>query len=323
MTPALADQVAVEPYGSEADSFISKCVPLRMGNAAPIAYGGCSIAIGLSSAVATVSPGFHPYSVLGHFHGPAAIDRHLYTNVQRTRSTRSFATRRVQVKQKLDDGKERVVMELMVDFHVEEKGPFEYSATTEGVWPKADDCLTLDKLAGSYRDRGVISTKEHDALIKTFKSSVEHFDTRYCLNGVAGQNLSGVARSLPTTQDKRPLTDKLSAEWQRTWTPLPSTEVKHGALGFLMDGALSFLPLSHSHMWFDDVGACSSLDFALRLFVPVVDLGKWHLRERRTHRGGGGRTFSESRLFDESGNMVASMTQQSIMRGKAEKGAKI
>merc|ERR1712000_585855 len=114
MPSSLVDQVAVEPLGS--DNFVSRCLPLRMGNAMPIAYGGCSISIGLSSAVATVKAGYNPYSVMGHFHGPAATDRKLYTSVQRTRDTRSFATRRVQVKQKQDDGKERVVMDLMVDF---------------------------------------------------------------------------------------------------------------------------------------------------------------------------------------------------------------
>lgn len=59
------------------------------------------------------------------------------------------------------------------------------------------------------------------------------------------------------------------------------------ALAFLMDGALAFLPLTHGGMWFDDVGACSTLDFALRVFVPSVDMGEWHLRERSTSRGEG------------------------------------
>jgi acyl-CoA thioesterase II len=322
MPTSLVDQVAVEPLGS--DDFVSRCLPLRMGNAMPIAYGGCSISIGLSSAVATVKAGYNPYSVMGHFHGPAATDRKLYTSVQRTRDTRSFATRRVQVKQKQDDGKERVVMDLMVDFHIQDQGPFEYSAPPAGAWPKPVDCLTLEALANSYKDTGRVTAAQHAVLLKTFASSVEHFDTRPCVNGVAGQNLNGAAKNLPTTQDNLPLTSKLSAEWQRTWEALPSIAAKHGVLGFLMDGALSFLPLSHSQMWFDDVGACSSIDFALRVFVPVVDLGEWHLRERQTYRGGGGRTYSEGRLFDEQGRLVASMTQQSIMRGLPEgKGAKI
>lgn len=214
-------------------------------------------------------------------------------------------------------------MELMVDFQIEEQGPFEYSSPPNGVWPQPEDCETLEQMANTYKERGQITAAQHKALLTTFGSSVEHFDTRSCPNAVNGQNLSGTAKALPTTQDNLPLTSKLSAEWQRTWTPLPTVAAKHGALGFLMDGGLSFLPLTHSKMWFDDVGACSSLDFALRLFVPVVDLAEWHLRERKTERGGGGRTYSESKLFNEKGMLVASMAQQSIMRGKPEKGAKM
>ena len=81
-----------------------------------------------------------------------------------------------------------------------------------------------------------------------------------------------------------------------------------------MDGALSFLPLAHNAMFLDDAGACSSLEFAFRLFDTDLDLTRWHLREMKTVTGGNGRTYSESRLWDSEGNMVANMTQQSILR---------
>lgn len=57
----------------------------------------------------------------------------------------------------------------------------------------------------------------------------------------------------------------------------------------------------------------SSLEFSLRFMSPP-DMTKWHLSEQVTHAGTAGRTFSTGRLWDESGRLVADMTQMSIMR---------
>ena len=55
------------------------------------------------------------------------------------------------------------------------------------------------------------------------------------------------------------------------------------SLGFIVDGMLSFLPLTHNHLFFDDAAACSSLDFALRNFSPSIKMNDWHLREFISH----------------------------------------
>lgn len=90
-----------------------------------------------------------------------------------------------------------------------------------------------------------------------------------------------------------------------------------------MDQALSFLPLNHDHKGFDDSSACSTLDFALRVFVPDVRIEEWHLRERKTISAGVGRTYSESRLWRKDGELVCIMTQTCILRGAVkEEGVK-
>jgi acyl-CoA thioesterase len=53
-----------------------------------------------------------------------------------------------------------------------------------------------------------------------------------------------------------------------------------------------------------------------------VDLNEWHLKEMKTINGAEGRTFGEAHLWDLKGNLVASMTQQSIMRPHKPKPAK-
>lgn len=314
MAPNLADQIAIEQLSP--GEFVSSHLPIRMGNSMPIAYGGCTVAVAVNAAYTTIGPDFSLYSLLGHFHGPASTQQKLYASVVRTRDTRSFATRRVQVKQKLPDGSFRACLELMADFHVREPEVLEYSAPTRTAWPGPEECPTVGEHAAALRNEGKVTDEQYEALRATFATSEDYFETRYCVDGVSGQNLSGVAKTAPTSQDHLPITAKTSAEWQRARGDLPSGDAHMAALAFLMDGALAFLPLTHGGMWFDDVGACSTLDFALRVFVPSVDMGEWHLRERSTSRGGGGRTFSEGSLWDEEGRLVATASQQSILRVK-------
>ena len=318
--PTLAEQVAVEQVAP--NEYVSKALPIRMGNSMPIAYGGCTIAVAVSAACATVAGDLKPYSILGHFHGPAATNQPLRCFVEHTRTTRSFATRRVQVKQAQKDGSLRTCLELMADFHVAEKeSVVEYSPPPAAAWAQPDDCPSTGEHARRLRDRGVVSEAEFVEFTTKLGANAHLFDTRACLNGVAGQNLAGAARGAPTTQDALPMTAKVSAEWQRSRARLPTPAANVAALAFLMDGALSFIPLTHGGMWFDDVGACSTLDFALRLCVPDVDMEAWTLKERFTTRAGSARSYSEGRLWDAKGQLVASMTQQSILRPK--KGPKM
>ena len=109
----------------------------------------------------------------------------------------------------------------------------------------------------------------------------------------------------------------------RALHPLVSQGENMAALGFNMDGGLSFLPLIHGGegKFLDDVGACSSLDFSMRIFQSgeeKMEMDKWKLKERRTIAAAGGRTYSEGRLWDERGMIVASMTQVCILRPKAQ-----
>ncbi|KAK7429416.1 hypothetical protein QQZ08_004008 [Neonectria magnoliae] len=314
MALRLSDQVAIEQL--QPGEYVSKLLPIRMGNSLPIAYGGCTASIAVSAACASAPEGLSLYSVLGHFLGPASTDQKLYCSVTNTRDTRSFATRRVQVRQKQKDGQFRVCLELIADFHAPEPSTLVYSAPPLSNWPKPDDCSTTREHAEALRARGEITQEQLEDFANSFGVSESLFETKHCVNGVAGQNLAGAAKDIITTQDDRHITAKTSAEWQRTREKLVSPAQNLAALSFLMDGALSFLPLTHHHLWFDDVAACSTLDFALRIFTADVKLDAWHIRERATSRGGSGRTFSEGKLWDEKGNMVASMSQQSILRMK-------
>ncbi|KAI5455975.1 thioesterase-like superfamily-domain-containing protein [Mariannaea sp. PMI_226] len=312
MAANIAEQVAIEQL--EPGEYVSKHLPIRMGNSMPIAYGGCAMAIAVNAACSTVASNMSLYSVLGNFHGPASTEQKLYCTVTKTRDTRSFATRRVQVKQKQRDGQFRACLELIADFHIIEPSLLTYSASPKSTWPRVDDCPTIESHAEKLRASGRVTEAEHQTFVRTLGMLGTFFEGKYCINGISGQNLAGVGKHIQTTQDDRHITAKTSAEWQKAKGRLSSAAENMAAMAFLMDGALSFLPLTHNHLWLEDAAACSSLDFALRIFTPDVNMESWHIKERTTSRAGYGRTFSEGNLWDDKGNLVASMTQQSILR---------
>lgn len=285
-----------------------------MGNALPIAYGGYALAVACKAACLSVPSGYHIYSFMGNYLGPALTDRPLLATTRTVRQTRTFATRHVEVSQKLDDGQTRVCLFATADFQAKEKGSmFEYSRPPSKVYSNHKDLPSTLETAGALLSSGKINKAQHDAFAKAFVVSTSLFDMRPCPEGIFGQNLSGFAKSLPHTQDTLPLTSRTTADWFRSPTALTSPIDNVAALTFYSDGALSFCPLSFSHLHLEDSAACSSLDFALRFFGDV-DVEKWHLREISTHAGSEGRTFSECWIWDESGKAVATMSQQSIMR---------
>lgn len=319
----LSDQTAVEHLGG--DEFVSKSLPGRFGNAAPIAYGGCTSGIATRAACATVPDGYFVYSVMGTFLGPASTDVPLHLTVERTRDTRTFATRRVLAKQHLSSmtgtTTSRTCLDMLVDFHVREPGLLTYSPAPsfdlQKEGPEASP--TMDALTQQAVAAGLVADPANTLRTAAmFRGHEVHFEARTCASGMSGQNLVGILSGQPTTHDARHVTDRVSGDWSRTRTPLSPDDPgeRAAAAVFMMDGGLPFIALTHNHLWFSDAGANSTLDFAVRWVVPDVDLSKWHLRERRTIAAGHGRSFNEGRLWDEQGNLVLLASQQCILRPK-------
>ncbi|KAF6833314.1 acylthioesterase ii [Colletotrichum plurivorum] len=313
MATTLQEQIGVDDLGG--DRFASRVNPGRMGNAQNIAYGGCAMGNGISAACSTVPPGYLLYSVTGNYLGPALTDRKLKCSVRRVRDTRTFATRLVEVSQDQDDGEPRLCMIMLADFQVKEKASLlVYSAPPSMEYSPVERCPDKNERAAEMVREGIIPEKLARLYIATFGFNDVFFETRLTPESVASNNLHGVARKAKTPQDHLPITSKTSADWFRTRQPVDRLTDAYASLGFVLDGALSFIPLTHSQRFLDDASACSSLDFALRFFTADIKLANWHLREIKTVVGGDGRTYTEGRLWDSEGNMVANMTQQSIMR---------
>jgi len=273
------------------------------------------VGIAINAAYQTTKPGYHCYSIMGNFLGPALTDRKVYCTVRSYRDTRTFASRQVEVSQKQDDGTYRPCLILLAEFQVQESATMmSYSAPPSLKYTSHEDCPTRDEDLDTLVKEGKVSQKMVDVFKTVFGLMARFWELRSPPESILAQNLYGMVKHTKTAQDHLPLTSKASAEWVRSKSKLSTEAENVSALSFYMDGALSFIPLSFSHMFLQDAGACSTLDFALRIFSNKVDMNQWHVKEMKTITGAEGRTYSESQIWDQQGNMIASMTQQSIMR---------
>lgn len=289
--------------------------PERMGNSANIAYGGCALAVGVHAACQDVPPSYRLYSALGSYLGPALTDRTLLCRVRALRNTRTFATRLVEVSQTQDNGSERACMVFLADFQLPEKASLlVYSKPPTTLPIHWRHCQTNDEVHRRLVAEGVISEemlKESDEL---FGMSRRFLEVRSVPGNLLAETLKGAAKDAPTAQEHLRIYDKSSSDWVRQKHRCETYAEQVSALAWISDMAVAFIPLMHNHMYFDDASACSSLEFALRVFKNDIDAEAWMMREFKTTAAGEGRTYSESQFWDEEGNMIASMTQQSILR---------
>lgn len=316
MATTLAEHISLQELH---DRYVSTHLPQKMGNSAPIAYGGYAIALAIHAAYKTTPDGFHLHSALGHYLRPVSTEINLICTPVKLRQSKSFVTYRVAVEQNdPSTGQPHLCMELLADFHRDEPSVLAFSSKPTRSYSHWRDCVPWDRLVEDWVKAEKISEPHSRAFNTLFGLSRGLYEGRPCPEGVTAQNLMGMAKTIKTSQEELSPTEKSSADWFRVKHPLRTEGEQIASLGFIMDGILSFLPLAHNHMFFDDVGVCSSLDFALRIFTPRPKMDEWHLREVLNHHAGNGRTYSESKLWDEGGNLVASMTQQSILRVPAK-----
>ena len=302
--------------------FESIFFPEKMGNTANQAYGGNTLAIAVNAALQTIPSKFFLYTALGNFLGPAFPDRTLHCSVRSLRTTKTFATRLVEVSQIRDDGQSRLCLFMTADFHIQEPHTLlTYSRPPKMNVSEVQDSPTTEGNLNALLERGTINEQDIKIHRKLFQLEERLFERRPCPESIMTQTFAGAAgKGTVTTQDHLPLHEKTSSDYFRAKHHLETPAEHMAALAFVMDMGISFIPLVHSGSSLMDAGVQSSLDFAVRVFVNGgeggVDLNAWNLREMSTVTGGEGRTYTEARVWDEKGRMVCNMTQQCILRPK-------
>ena len=322
MSMNITDSLAVRQVS--ANRYESLRFPEKMGNSANIAFGGCTLGVAAAAVHEGVSEPYRLYSFTGQFLGPALTARKLMCTVREVRKTRSFITKVVEVSQKQDNGSERTCLIALADFHtIEPASLLIYSKHPSTEHSSVQNSPSVAEHRQNLVRSGATSAESAELHTKAFGLMAKFFDNKICPEAINGQCLVGFGTAAKTTQDHLPLVERTAADWIRCRQPLETPGQHASSLAFVMDAAISFLPLTLSGLSLSDAGACSTLDFSLRFLTNEVNINEWHLREWRTIAADGGRTYSEAQLWDQDGKMVVSMTQSSILRSKANGTSKL
>lgn len=332
-------------------TYESITLPVRAGNALPIAYGGYTTALSVQAAFHSLKGSdedkdtWSLYSATGIFLGPTMLKIPVRFAVTQIRDTRSFTTRFVKASQEIK-GQSRDCFCVTIDFvkklpseppHRESRLPLSYSLAPPRELPPPEECIEIQEDIKVMVKSGdipgeVLENDTYNAMFGIFKKVSEN----YLIKGdILRETLFGVVPKLNTAQQRNlpDLTQRRSADYLRAKETLKPISPSDGALpmtarsvqasfiSFMIDGAIAFYPLVESGLGFSDYGACSSLDFAFRLHDDDYDFSQLHLREMRTYCGDRQRTFNEALVWNLEGKLIASVTQQSVLRPKSDPNA--
>ncbi|WP_412069752.1 acyl-CoA thioesterase [Rubrivirga sp. IMCC43871] len=255
--------------------------------AGPRVFGGQVLAQALVAAGRTVDAGRRCHSLHAYFILPGDVEAPIVYEVETLRDGGSFATRRVTA---IQYG--RPIFNASLSFHRDEPG-LEHQAEPALDAP-APDTLT------SERDLATAIAERLPEPLRTVLTRDRPIDFR------------PVDPADPLRPDPR---DARSATWLRAAGTLPEDPLVHQAiLAYASDwGLLATALLPHGRSVFDGTIQAASLDHALWFHRPIrVD--DWLLYAMDAPVTAGARAFARGAVTDASGQLVASVAQEGLVR---------
>lgn len=253
-------------------------------------YGGQTLGQSLLAAGRTIEHEHHPHSLHANFVHPGRSDLPVDYHVERVRDGASFTTRHVRAVQ---GG--RTLLLATASFQRDEEGLRHQDIEPSPVPPLPEDLP-------HFQDSLTISEAAEANWLPPLMAGVgiefrfpEEYPRLACRRGENG----------PPRQ----------RAWIRTLEPLGDERLIHAA-GFAYCSDLfllsAALPPHARHI--DTPGLqLASMNHAVWLHAPFRS-DEWHLYEQHGYWMGGGRGISTGRLFDRKGTLVASTTQEGLLR---------
>lgn len=255
-------------------------------------YGGQVLGQALSAAVQTVPDDRFVHSLHSYFLRPGDVNRPIVYDVDRIRDGGSFTTRRVVAIQK-----GRPIFNLAASFQIVEEG---FDHQTEA--PQAPDPEGLE----TDRERIAKIADRLPDFMRDRALAERPFDIR------ATEPLAD-----PADPQKRP---PESMHWLKTAGKLADDPSLHRfLLAYAAD--FDFLTTSlrpHEVTWLTPRMQVASVDHAMWFHRPFrVD--DWLLHSVRSPSASGARGFVRGSIFDKAGNLVASTSQEGLIRMRSER----
>ncbi len=278
----------------ETNLFRARNEHARMGRL----FGGQVLAQCLRAAANTV-PDRAPHSLHAYFLRPGDPAVPILCEVERIRDGQSFTTRRVVA---IQHG--RAIFNMDCSFQVSESGFCH------------EDPMPNVPLPESLEDDRVLAERSADK--NSFWGFMARFERPF------------ETRSIYQQGQPRPEREKF---WNPTWirfrdkVPADDLAMQHCLLAYASDmGLVSASLMPHLGGTQRSQLQTASLDHALWFHRPF-NVEEWILFVRRTSTAVGSRGMNHAEFFDREGNLIASASQEGLMRQidpsrKADKGAK-
>ena len=254
----------------------------------PKMFGGQVVAQALNAAARTVDPSRRCHSLHAYFLRPGDDDLPIIIDVDPIRDGGSFTTRRVVVKQN-----SKAIFNCSMSFQTCEEG-FEHQQPMPLDVPDPETLLTDDE----WRERWL---REYPDARRPLQFPIEVIDIRR-VNHVA---IPDMEPNLPT-----------QGMWFK-FCPLgnyDSPVVRQTLLAFISDLGLMTTALRPQGIPMTSPKLMgSSLDHAM-WFHTDIKLGDWLYYDMDSPRSMGGRGFNRGSFYARDGNLMASVTQEGLMR---------
>ena len=255
----------------------------------PRVFGGHVIGQALVAASRTVKDRL-PHSLHAYFMRPGDPSVPIIYDVDLLRDGRSFATRNVVARQH-----GRPIYQMAVSFMVKEEH-FDHQAVMPNV-PLPDD------LPNEHQRRmglvHLLRESQHERFLSERSIEVRPID----------------APEPPTHDPGEPL----RRYWVRTLQPLPSGFTGHeSVLAYASDMTIAETALApHGQTWYSDQLVTASLDHSM-WFHREFRADEWLLFDQWAPSASGGRGLNFGNIFTEDGRLVASMSQEGMMRRRRD-----
>jgi len=252
-------------------------------------YGGLVLAQALMAAVRTVDADRHAHSMHGYFLLGGDPGHPIVYDVERVRDGSSFTTRRVKA---IQHG--RPIFVLSVSFHKAEGGYDHQAAMPEVPPPEAlPSEHDLQASLGAHVPENVRTYWERERPIELRPVDIKRYRTREI--------------ALPQ-----------QCVWMRANGRLPDDPHLHNCvLAYASDFTLLDTALiAHGKFLFDTDIQLASIDHALWLHRPFL-ADDWLLYAQDSPSASGARGFCRGSIFTRDGKLVASVTQEGLMRQRA------
>lgn len=251
-------------------------------------FGGQFLAQAIAAAQHTVTGGKQIHSLHAYFVRGGDVNRSTEYEVEAVRDGRSFGLRSVVARQ---DGEE--VYRMTASFHVPEPG-FDFQAAPDL------DMQALPAPHPSQPDYVAFGRLHPDFDAESWDGARRPMDIRYI--------------NPPDQPGSEPVLEP-QLMWIRVPDPLPAEQGVHAAaLAYLADSTLiDHCLLPHGLRWFDKGVNGASLDHAMWFHRPVR-ADEWLLYDQRVDSTSAGRGSATGRFYDRSGCLVASCTQEGLIR---------